>query len=257
MLPLRLERPLVVVDVETTSNEPENARIVEIALERYMPDGSMTAYCTLINPEVTIPSGATDVHGITTEMVQASPTWAVAGPRIMRAFKGEWGVADIAGYNVRFDCQVIANENRRCKVEDEGAGAVILDGFRLWQFLEPRALSDAVKRWAGRDHTGAHRAEADVRATRDVLFTQLAGDERFRGKTVAEVDAIVNPPDPKAATSDGKLRFIENGLALNFGKFRGLSLKEADTGLLKWVLRQDFAKDTKALVESELKGRRR
>ena len=60
MLPLTLTRPLVCFDVETTCPDPAVARIVEIAIERYLPDGTMTAYSTLINPGVSIPPGATE-----------------------------------------------------------------------------------------------------------------------------------------------------------------------------------------------------
>jgi DNA polymerase-3 subunit epsilon len=257
VLPLRLERPIVILDVETTSAEPANARIVEIALERWSPGGGMVSYTSLVNPGIPIPAEATAVHGITDAMVADSPTWQKIGPGILRAFKGEDGVlADIAGYNVRFDCAVIAAENKRCGIDDAGEGAKVLDGFRLWQFLEPRTLSDAVRRWTGGDHSGAHRAMDDVIATREVLFAQLSGDARLRDKSVAEIDALLNPPDPNAATSDGKLRYIPGGLALNFGDHRGKPLREVDAGFLRWMLKKDFARDTKGHIESELRNRR-
>jgi DNA polymerase-3 subunit epsilon len=257
MLPLRLERPIVIVDCETTSAEPATARIVEIALERWSPGGGMVSYQTLINPGIPIPAEATAVHGITDAMVANAPTWAEKGPGILRAFKGEDGVvSDIAGYHVRFDCSVISAENKRCGIDDEGDGAKVLDSLRIWQFLEPRTLTDAVRRWTGKDHSGAHRAMDDVVATREVLFSQLSGDARLRDKSVAEIDALLNPPDPSAATSDGKLRYIPGGLALNFGDHRGKPLREVDAGFLRWMLKKDFARDTKGHIESELRNRR-
>lgn len=260
-LPFLLTRPWVVLDVETTSADPATARIVEISLERYEVDGRLTAYSTLINPGVPIPAEATAIHGITDAMVADAPSWAVRGPQILRAFRTDTDVADLGGYNVRFDCKVIAAENERHHIPDETpAGATpprVVDGFRLWQFLEPRSLSDAARRWLGSEHTGAHRGAADVAVTREVIAAQIACDSSLAGKTLAEIDALVNPRDEAVATADGKMRFVPGGVAFNQGKHKGVPLQEVPVGYLQWAKKEDFSRDSKALIEQELTRRSR
>jgi|GEM_PF-5486236 len=62
---LCLERPLVVVDTETTGTDPQTDRIVQIALTRVAADGHVDAFASFVNPGIAISEAATAVHGIT------------------------------------------------------------------------------------------------------------------------------------------------------------------------------------------------
>lgn len=259
-LPFTLSRPLVFLDVETTSNDDKVARIVEIALIRYMPDGTETVYTTRVNPGTPIPEAATAVHGITDADVAASPTWAAIGPKILRAFCLDAGGSDLAGYNVKFDARVVTNENIRHAIDDSvpvgTEPARFLDGFRLWQILDPRSLTDAVRTWLqGREHTGAHGAMSDTAAARDVIAAQCA-HPMLAGKSVTDIFTLLDPPDPNRASSDGKLIFVPGGVAFKHGKWKNTRLDEVDPGYLRWALKEDFARDSKALMESALKNRK-
>lgn len=61
---LQLDRPLVVLDTETTGTDPQSDRIVHLGLIRLDPDGSSDEFETLVNPGLPIPAAATAVHGI-------------------------------------------------------------------------------------------------------------------------------------------------------------------------------------------------
>ena len=73
---LLLSRPLAVFDLETTGVSPAGDRIIEITVIRLALDGSETVLHQRLNPEVTIPSDATAVHGITDEDVAGEPAFA-------------------------------------------------------------------------------------------------------------------------------------------------------------------------------------
>ena len=63
---LKLTRPIVFFDLETTGTNITHDRIVEISLIKVMPDGSEIERTRRINPEMPIPAEATAIHHITT-----------------------------------------------------------------------------------------------------------------------------------------------------------------------------------------------
>ena len=73
---LKLDRPLVFFDLETTGTDTRSDRIVEICVVRLNPDGSREEKTRRINPERPIPAGASAVHGIYDADVGASATSA-------------------------------------------------------------------------------------------------------------------------------------------------------------------------------------
>ena len=72
---LVLTRPLVCVDLEATGVWPGQDRIVQIATASIFPDGSLSTWSSLVNPEQPMPPAALAIHGITDAMV--------GGPRRM------------------------------------------------------------------------------------------------------------------------------------------------------------------------------
>ena len=72
---LRLDRPLVVFDLETTGTDPATDRIVEISALRIEVDGSRSIKTRRLDPERPIPPGATAVHGIRDDDVRGAPTF--------------------------------------------------------------------------------------------------------------------------------------------------------------------------------------
>lgn len=70
---LKLTRPMVFFDLETTGVNITKDRIVEISVIKVMPDGSTETKTRRINPEMHIPEQATAVHHITDEDVKDEP----------------------------------------------------------------------------------------------------------------------------------------------------------------------------------------
>ena len=70
---IRLDRPIIFIDLETTGLNPAYDRIVEITAIKVHPDGSEEQRTVRINPEMRIPAAATSVHGITDEDVVNQP----------------------------------------------------------------------------------------------------------------------------------------------------------------------------------------
>jgi DNA polymerase-3 subunit epsilon len=56
--------------LETTGTNLAIDRVVEIAIVKINTDGNKQIKRKLVNPEIPIPTGASDIHGITDDMVK-------------------------------------------------------------------------------------------------------------------------------------------------------------------------------------------
>jgi len=160
---------------------------------------------------------------------------------------------DFCGYNVLFDLKMLRAEMLRAGVTWTYEGAAVVDAHRIYQILEPRDLTSAYARYVGRPREDAHDAGVDVRDTEEVLAGQLAAAPHLP-RTVAELAALCWPRDPNAVDVAGKIMWRGGEACIAFGKHNGTSLKSVDKGYLQWVLKGDFAADTKRICEDALSG---
>lgn len=95
-----------IVDLETTGGSPKFEKITEIAI--YIYDGTkiIDEYCTLINPEKSIPAYITGLTGISNEMVENAPKFYEIAKRIVELTENCIFVA----HNVSFDYNFVRKE---------------------------------------------------------------------------------------------------------------------------------------------------
>lgn len=106
---------LVGFDLETTGTDPLEARIVTAAVTEVREGEPVRHREWLVDPGVPIPTGATAVHGITTEqaVAQGRPA-AEAVAEIAEALAGYWAEGiPVVVYNAPFDLSLLAAESRR------------------------------------------------------------------------------------------------------------------------------------------------
>ncbi len=246
---LTLERSIAIFDLETTGRDPSRDKIVEIGVLRIDPDGNRVERCRRINPECPIPAEATAVHGIRDEDVRDEPPFRRVAKGMLELLQG----ADLAGFNVwRFDVPLLQRELQECGLDLELGQRRIVDVMTIFHRKEPRDLSAAVRFYLGRDHEGAHGAEADLQATLEVLEAQL---ERYPDlpRSVDELDTTRRKPG--SVDSTGKFVRRENEVVFAFGKHEGRTLTEVAgeaPDYLQWILKTDFPDDAKNLVRQAL-----
>ena len=251
---LEMERPLVVLDLETTGTNPRADRIVEFAGLKLHPDGRREALVLRINPERLIPSESRAIHGISDADVADEPTFGKVCYRILRFLGG----CDLAGFGIiRFDVPLLQAECRRAGVDFNAADAGLVDAQRIYHQREPRTLSAALRFYCGEEHDQAHSAEGDVEATLKVLEAQL---EKYTDlpRSVRALDEICNPRDPDAVDPEGKIRWSDGEAVIAFGQKSGISLRELaekESGYLRWILNKDFSTEIKAIVRDALAGK--
>lgn len=148
----------IYLDTETTGLSPNSgAAIVEVAIVDEM---GRTLVNTLVDPLVAIPWEATNVHGITNQMVKGKPTLADIMPEIRQVISSEVVVI----YNSSFDTPFFPGKLREARmIECAMKKFAASIGSSRWVKLD-FAARHVGHRWSGT----AHRALADAQACRSV-----------------------------------------------------------------------------------------
>ena len=229
---INLTRPLACVDTEWTELDPQQRRIVSIAVVRFEPDNTQETGYWLVNPKQAISPEATKVHGIRQEDVANQPEFSDIAGEVEAILLG----ADIAGYSVTGDLEIIEKEMNIAGREWSADGRNIVDAYRIWLAREPRTLSDAHRRFVGPvpDSTQAHDARHDVNMTIAVL------NALHDGKTASELHREAYPDMVDTA---GKFKRQDGTIVFNFGPHRGQPASR-HPDFLQWMLSKDFPQST-------------
>ena len=250
---LKLTRPLVFFDLETTGLNIASDRIVELSYYKVFPDGSSEGKTFRIKPtmmmlgqevQMHISDEASAVHGIYDEDLANCPTFKDVAPQVVAALED----ADLAGYNSNhFDLPLLAEELLRVGMNVDLKSKRMIDVFTIFQRQEPRTLVAAYKFYCGKDLTNAHAADADTMATYEVLQAQL---ERY--DLPEDVNALADYTTGNVRFADfaGRIAYDAEGVEIfNFGKYKGQRVADVlrrDPGYYGWIQNGDFPQYTKA-----------
>ena len=240
---LKLTRPLVFFDLETTGTNITHDRIVEISIVKLMPDGTVVERSRRLNPEMPIPAEATAVHHITDDDVAGEPTFRQVAASLSKLLQG----CDIAGFNSnRFDIPLLDQEFHRAGVDFDLNGVRFVDVQTIYHKKEPRTLVATYRYYCGKELEEAHSALADTRATMEVLMAQLDVYDDLP----VELDGLSEFANPNRNVDLlGRLIYDDNKReVINFGKYKGRLAEEvlaSDPGYYNWIMLGDFAQNTK------------
>jgi len=245
---LNLKNPIIFFDLETTGINIAADRIVEISYLKVDLNGTETIRTQRVNPQMPIPKRASDIHGILDEDVKDEPTFNELAKSLAREFEG----CDLAGYNsVKFDIPLLAEEFLRAGVDIDLKRRKFVDVQIIFMKMEPRTLSAAYKFFVNKELSDAHSAEADTRATYEVLQAQLDRYPNLQndiGK-LAEFSAFNRNVD-----FAGRIIYNEEDVEVfNFGKYKGKAVSEVlenDPGYYGWMMNGDFPLYTKKVLTS-------
>jgi len=245
---LNLKNPIIFFDLETTGINIAQDRIVEISYLKVDLNGNESSKTLRVNPEMPIPAKATEIHGISNEDVKDAPTFGTVAKSLARDFEG----CDLGGYNsVKFDIPLLAEEFLRVGVDIDLKRRKFVDVQVIFMKMEPRTLAAACKFFLQKELEDAHSAEADTRATYEVLQAQLdrySNLENDIGK-LAEFSAHNRNVD-----FAGRIVFNEDDVEVfNFGKHKGKAVTDVlakDPGYYGWMMNGDFPLYTKKVLTS-------
>ena len=244
---LNLKNPLVFFDLETTGTNINTDRIVEICYLKVYPNGNEESKTLRINPEMHIPESSSAIHGIYDADVADCPTFKDVAKKIAADIEG----CDLAGFNSnRFDIPVLAEEFLRAGVDVDLMKRKFVDVQVIYHKLEQRTLSAAYKFYCDKNLEDAHTAEADTRATYEVLKAQL---DRYPEVLENDIAFLSNYSSfNKNVDFAGRIVYNEQGVEVfNFGKYKGMSVAEVlqkDMGYYGWIMNGDFTLNTKNVL---------
>ncbi len=104
-----METKYAIIDIETTGGRAARDKITEIAIVVHNGTEVLDTFETLLNPEMNIPYGITELTGIDNEMVSTAPRFYEIAKKVVELTEGAVFVA----HNVRFDYSFIQEEFKR------------------------------------------------------------------------------------------------------------------------------------------------
>ena len=222
---LNIDKPIAFFDLETTGLDISKDRIIQIAITKLMPNGTRESRSSLINPMIPISKKATEIHGITNEMLVEKPKFNNLAKSIYDFIKDCY----IGGYNNNwFDNLMLQEEFLRCGIDFDIYNTISIDACALFKNFEKRDLSSAVKFYCNREMENAHDAISDINSTVDVFLAQLEKYEELKGKNLQEIAKICKPDNQ--VDYQNKIVIDEDGdYCWNFGKAAGKKIKN-ETG---------------------------
>lgn len=243
---LELRNPIIFFDLETTGINVAADRIVELSYLKIDLNGNELSRTIRVNPGIPIPEKASSIHGITDADVKDSPTFNEVARTVAQEFEG----CDLAGYNsVRFDIPLLAEEFLRAGVDIDLQKRKFVDVQIIFMKMEPRTLGAALKFYCGKELTDAHSAEADTRATYEILQSQLDRYSNLQNDIawLAEFSAHNRNVD-----FAGRIILDDKDVEVfNFGKYKGRAVTDVlaqDPGYYGWMMQGDFPLYTKKVL---------
>ena len=243
---LNLTKPICFFDLETTGVNISKDRIVEISILKVHPDGKEERYTQLVNPTIPIPAEVTKVHGITDADVADQPTFKEIAKEVYTLIKD----SDLGGFNSnRFDIPLLAEEMLRAEVDFDMKNRVAIDVQTIFHKMEQRTLSAAYQFYCNKNLEDAHSAEADTKATYEVLKAQLLKYEELENDTkfLAEFSSR-----NQFADFAGFIIYNKKGdECFSFGKHKNKRVVDVlndEPGYFGWLLNADFPLYTKKVL---------
>ena len=180
-MPLALDAPLAIVDLETTGTHAARDRITEIAVLELEGFEVASAWSTLVNPGRPIPAGIEALTGISAGMLAAAPCFADLAGSLYERLQGRVFVA----HNARFDYGFLRREFERAGLKFQAKTVCTVKLSRRLYPREPRHDLDSLIRRHGIDCRARHRALGDA----DALLQFLRFAAREHGEEVLAVAA--------------------------------------------------------------------
>ncbi len=263
---LKLTRPLVVFDIESTGIKVAVDRIIEISLIKLFPDETQDQRTYLINPTIPIPEEATMIHGISDDDIKDKPTFGDIGHELLNYLNN----CDLAGYNSnKFDIPLLIEEFLRIDISFDTKNRFLVDVQNIFHKMEPRTLKAAYKYYCGKELINAHSASADTLATYEVLLSQI---ERYKDVEYTDKEGNTTVPIKNDVKSLHNFSFKSEFVDLvghivynnkkeevfNFGKHKGKAVEKVfrqEPQYYDWMMKADFPLSTKNIITAiKLRG---
>ncbi|MDP2315347.1 MAG: exonuclease domain-containing protein [Pseudomonadota bacterium] len=192
---------LAALDFETTGLSTERGdRAIEVAVVRGRQGSVPQRWSALLDPGR--PVDATEIHGITDEMVRGQPTFAERAPTLSRMLRG----AVLVAHNAPFDLNFLEMEYGRAGLWAPEVPVLDTLGLSRRVLALPSHRLASICEHLGIDRGQAHRALDDAQATWDMAWQLLDRADPERRLTIADAERLCRRPNHE------ELRVVTNAL---------------------------------------------
>lgn len=243
---IKLSKPICFFDLETTGINISKDRIVEISILKVFPNSNKESRTWLVNPEISIPSEVSKIHGITNEMVINEPSFKEIASQVKEMINN----CDLGGFNSnKFDIPLLAEEFLRSNIDFDLEKIKCIDVQNIFHKMEKRTLGAAYKFYCKKDLIDAHSSKADTLATYEVLEAQIEKYSELENNVT-----FLSEFSSRNRTVDlaGFIIYDQNNVpCFSFGKHKGKSVDfiiDNEPGYFGWILNSDFPMYTKKIL---------
>lgn len=251
---MKLNRPLIIFDLETTGTWVSKDKIVEIGMIKLLPDGTKQEYIKRVNPGIPIPANVSRIIDITDEDVKNAPAFKAIAGKVLEFI----GNADLAGFNIqRFDLPVLEREMLEANLSFHWQDRDIYDAQKIYHIHEKRDLVAAYQLYCAKELHNAHTALGDAEATMEILDAQI---KRY-GKEEQGIESLKDfeyESNSDYFDKERKFSWWNGQLYPTFGKYnRKKHIKDIlkdDPHYLEWIISADFSVEVKEMLAKVLNG---
>lgn len=247
---LKLDKPLIIFDIEATGLNLHSDKIVELAYIKILPTGRIKKDDMILNPEMTISAEAISIHGIRNRFVANKPKFREKAQELWELFNDCY----YSGFNVHnFDLPLLRREFIRCGLDFEYSYKKIIDTKKIFYTMVPQTLSAAYEYYIKKDFTQWHTALIDTEVTAEILAKQLDKYEECRDWEF--INKMHNADNEAHTNSTRKFYWLRGEAYFAFSKYRDKPLKEIakkDPKFLEWIIKADFNDKVKNVVSKTI-----
>ncbi|MBU4374961.1 3'-5' exonuclease [Patescibacteria group bacterium] len=249
---LKLDKPLVIFDMETTGQTIYKDKIIELAYIKIYSDGRVKKDEMILDPQMPISRESTAVHGLSDKDVSSKPTFRKKAQEIWEIFNGCY----YSGFNVmNFDLPILRREFIRVGMDFDYNISQIIDCRVIYQHMVPRSLAATYRYYCGKEFRQSHTALGDVEVSAEILVKQL--DKYSEIRDLDFINKIHQSPENSYVDSSRKFYWKQGRAYFAFSKYIGVALSEVakiNPKFLKWILTADFSEETKTIVKKSLES---
>lgn len=248
---IRITRPLVFFDLETTGLSTAKDRICQLSFTKFYPNKDADTKTRIINPTIPIPEEASKVHGIYDKHVKDEPKFEEVARSLSQQLEG----CDVAGYNIMsYDVPLLREEFLRCKIDWPKTDVRFVDVYKLVALAMPRKLEKLFPLLLNQESSEAHDAEFDNMMTIEVISRLIDSNsitipnDILNGvDTVEELWELCKPKEGRVDFSNKIVIDRAGDYVFNFGDKIGRKITDYKA-YCQWMLSADFTEDTKNCI---------
>lgn len=244
-----LKKRYIAFDVETTGLSPTNDKIIEIGAVLFENGEIVKEYGTLVNPEVLIPSSATEINHITNDMIKDAPKEELVYSELVD-FLGDALKEQtvICAHNASFDMNFLKETLMRLGYDGR---IYFVDTLSLSRNLIKGLYNykqDTVAMNFNIDNQQSHRAVADAEVCGKILWNLLQIEEKNQEKRLKDLEKSKPSVEEMEVCAYIQDNILKNGGDSKWLGFYKNSSNYVDVSYLYSVIKFKFAKKGKYII---------